>query len=202
MLQSEASEAYRSGSPSTMRLLAMPRGGRSSANGFCGLPRGRAAQGLLFPCVNARQRFWSGVIARFEKSEMSRREFAAEAGVGLAIFQYWLYKLRRSPGAARRSPEGTLRTRPPPLRRCAPRGPDDVTGGACSVPRRHACTTFIRGPCGTDIGTSFESRVRCFEPSLKSAREVSHEAASNGPLSGVFCLAGFRGDVNVVFATR
>ena len=42
-----------------------------------------------------RRRFWSGVIARFEKSEMSRREFAAEAGVGLAIFQYWLYKLRR-----------------------------------------------------------------------------------------------------------
>jgi hypothetical protein len=42
-----------------------------------------------------RRRFWSGVIARFEKSSMSRREFAAEAGVGLAIFQYWLYKLRR-----------------------------------------------------------------------------------------------------------
>jgi hypothetical protein len=42
-----------------------------------------------------RRRFWSGVMARFEKSGMSRREFAAEAGVGLAIFQYWLYKLRR-----------------------------------------------------------------------------------------------------------
>jgi hypothetical protein len=34
-------------------------------------------------------------MARFEKSERSRREFAADAGVGLAIFQYWLYKLRR-----------------------------------------------------------------------------------------------------------
>ena len=34
-------------------------------------------------------------MARFERSGRSRREFAAEAGVGLAIFQYWLYKLRR-----------------------------------------------------------------------------------------------------------
>jgi hypothetical protein len=42
-----------------------------------------------------RRRFWSGLIARFEKSGMSRREFAVEAGVGLAIFQYWLYKVRR-----------------------------------------------------------------------------------------------------------
>jgi len=42
-----------------------------------------------------RQRFWSGLIARFEGSGRSRKEFAAEAGVGLAIFQYWLYKFRR-----------------------------------------------------------------------------------------------------------
>jgi hypothetical protein len=42
-----------------------------------------------------RRRFWSALMARFEKSGKSRREFAAEAGVGLAIFQYWLYKLRR-----------------------------------------------------------------------------------------------------------
>jgi hypothetical protein len=35
------------------------------------------------------------LMARFEGSGRSRREFAAEAGVGLAIFQYWLYKLRR-----------------------------------------------------------------------------------------------------------
>ena len=42
-----------------------------------------------------RRRFWSGLIARFEGSGRSRREFAAEAGVGLAIFQYWLYKFRR-----------------------------------------------------------------------------------------------------------
>jgi hypothetical protein len=34
-------------------------------------------------------------MARYEGSGKSRRQFAAEAGVGLAIFQYWLYKLRR-----------------------------------------------------------------------------------------------------------
>ena len=42
-----------------------------------------------------RRRFWTAVVSRFEGSGRSRREFAAEAGVGLAIFQYWLYKLRR-----------------------------------------------------------------------------------------------------------
>jgi hypothetical protein len=42
-----------------------------------------------------RRRFWSALVARFEESGRSRREFAADAGVGLAIFQYWLYKLRR-----------------------------------------------------------------------------------------------------------
>lgn len=34
-------------------------------------------------------------MARFERSGRSRKEFAADSGVGLAIFQYWLYKLRR-----------------------------------------------------------------------------------------------------------
>lgn len=43
----------------------------------------------------ARRRFWSALVARYERSGRSRREFAAEAGVGLPIFQYWLYKLRR-----------------------------------------------------------------------------------------------------------
>lgn len=43
----------------------------------------------------AKRRFWSALVARYEGSGRSRREFAAEAGVGLPIFQYWLYKLRR-----------------------------------------------------------------------------------------------------------
>ena len=45
--------------------------------------------------LDARRRFWTALMARYEGSGKSRREFAAEAGVGLAIFQYWLYKLRR-----------------------------------------------------------------------------------------------------------
>lgn len=47
----------------------------------------------------ARRRFWTSLMVRFEGSGKSRRDFAAEAGVGLAIFQYWLYKLRRERGA-------------------------------------------------------------------------------------------------------
>ena len=44
-------------------------------------------------------------MARFEGSGRSRKEFAAEAGVGLAIFQYWLYKLRRErPAVSVRKP--------------------------------------------------------------------------------------------------
>jgi len=42
-----------------------------------------------------RRQFWTGLVERFEGSGRSRKEFVAEAGVGLAIFQYWLYKLRR-----------------------------------------------------------------------------------------------------------
>ncbi len=48
----------------------------------------------------ARRRFWSALIARYEGSGKSRKEFAAEAGVGLAIFQYWLYRVRREREAA------------------------------------------------------------------------------------------------------
>jgi hypothetical protein len=65
-----------------------------------------------------KRRFWTAVVARFEGSGKSRREFAAKAGVGLAIFQYWLYKLRRERGVQARSvPEVrlvpvTVRARP------------------------------------------------------------------------------------------
>ena len=34
----------------------------------------------------AKRRFWSDLVARFEGAGKSRREFADEAGVGLAIF--------------------------------------------------------------------------------------------------------------------
>ena len=71
----------------------------------------------------ARRRFWTALIARFEGSGKSRREFAAEADVGLAIFQYWLYKLRRERGTklgrTARAPEVrlvpvTVKARPVP----------------------------------------------------------------------------------------
>jgi len=42
-----------------------------------------------------KRRYWSALVAQFEGSGKSRKEFAAEAGIGLPIFQYWLYKLRR-----------------------------------------------------------------------------------------------------------
>lgn len=59
------------------------------------------------------------MVARFEGSGKSRKEFAAEAGVGLAIFQYWLYKFRRERAVQPRLlPEVrlvpvTVRARPP-----------------------------------------------------------------------------------------
>jgi hypothetical protein len=60
------------------------------------------------------RRFWSEQVARFEASGKTRKEFAAEAGVGLAIFQYWLYKLRRERGGAlvRRRADGEVRLVP------------------------------------------------------------------------------------------
>jgi len=72
-----------------------------------------------------RRRFWSALVARFEKSGKSRREFAADSGVGLAIFQYWLYKLRREHGtvaggkavaAEVRLVPVTVKSRPAPAR--------------------------------------------------------------------------------------
>ena len=42
-----------------------------------------------------RRRYWSTLIARYEGSGLSQAKFAVEAGVGEAIFRYWLYKTRR-----------------------------------------------------------------------------------------------------------
>ena len=47
----------------------------------------------------AKRRFWTALMARYEGSGKSRKDFATETGVGLAIFQYWVYKLRRERGA-------------------------------------------------------------------------------------------------------
>ena len=65
-----------------------------------------------------RRRFWSDLVARFEGSGKSRKAFAAEAGVGLAIFQYWLYKLRREAqaGAVRKATPKEVRLVPVAVR--------------------------------------------------------------------------------------
>ena len=65
-----------------------------------------------------KRRFWSDLVARFEGAGKSRREFADEAGVGLAIFQYWLYKLPREghAGAIRKAPPKEVRLVPVAVR--------------------------------------------------------------------------------------
>jgi len=58
-------------------------------------------------------------VGRFEGSGRSRKEFAADAGVGLAIFQYWLYKLRRERGSVtggRKAPVSEVRLVPVTIR--------------------------------------------------------------------------------------
>lgn len=62
----------------------------------------------------AKRRFWSALVARYEGSGRSRREFAADAGVGLPIFQYWLYKLRREHDTrvVRKAPDREVRLVP------------------------------------------------------------------------------------------
>src|SRR3954464_595734 len=98
-----------------------------------------------------RRRFWSGVISRFEKSGMSRREFAAEAGVGLAIFQYWLYKLRREREGAVAGNE-----RGPEVRLVSVK----VKAGATAATARldlHVAGVRLRVPVGAD--TAYVARL-------------------------------------------
>lgn len=45
-----------------------------------------------------KRRTWQALVARFERSGVSQAAFAADAGVGLAAFRYWLYKLRSAAG--------------------------------------------------------------------------------------------------------
>jgi transposase len=40
-------------------------------------------------------RYWSTVVARYERSGQSQARFTTEVGVGVAAFRYWLYRLRR-----------------------------------------------------------------------------------------------------------
>lgn len=47
-----------------------------------------------------RRRQWQALVARFERSGRSQAVFAAEAGVGLPAFRYWLYKVRAASDAS------------------------------------------------------------------------------------------------------
>jgi hypothetical protein len=42
-----------------------------------------------------KRRYWSMVIARFERAGQSQARFTTDAGIGVAAFRYWLYKFRR-----------------------------------------------------------------------------------------------------------
>src|SRR5512146_1751000 len=41
-----------------------------------------------------KRRYWSRLVARFEESGQSQTRFTNDAGVGVAAFRYWLYRLR------------------------------------------------------------------------------------------------------------
>ena len=92
-----------------------------------------------------KRRFWAALMARFEGSGRSRRDVAAEAGVGLAIFQYWLYKLRRERQAmaVRKEPVAQVRLLPVTVR------------ARTSVPVRleiRVAGVRLRVPVGADPG--------------------------------------------------
>ena len=84
-------------------------------------------------------------MARFEGSGKSRRDFAAEAGVGLAIFQYWLYKLRREREASAGRTASVAEVRLVPI---------TVKGGAAppAVVEIRVAGVRLRVPVGADVG--------------------------------------------------
>ena len=92
-----------------------------------------------------RRRFWSALVARFEGSGRSRKAFATEAGVGLAIFQYWLYKLRRErqPTAVRKVPVPAVRLVPVTMR---------AQSGAPALIELRVAGVRLRVPVGVDPG--------------------------------------------------
>lgn len=53
----------------------------------------------------ATRRYWTEVVARFERAGVAQAVFASQVGVGLAALRYWIAKLRRE---RRRSPSAEL----------------------------------------------------------------------------------------------
>ena len=89
-----------------------------------------------------RRRYWSTLIARYERSGLSQARFAADAGVGEAIFRYWLYKARRERTALVEGPRvaDDVRLMPVQIRR---------PGGQLRVEVRVADVRVL-APVGTD----------------------------------------------------
>lgn len=106
-------------------------------------------------------------MARFEGSWRSRKDFAAEAGVGLAIFQYWPYKVRRARQAmvVRKAPVAEVRLLSVTVR------------ARTSVPVRleiFVAGERLRVPVGADPGYGAHCRPR-------SARPACADAAAERP---------------------
>jgi len=89
-----------------------------------------------------KRRYWSTLIAQYERSGMSQARFAAEAGVGEAIFRYWLYKVRRERAALVGKPENAVDVRLMPVQIRRPTGDGRVEVRVADV--------RVLAPVGTD----------------------------------------------------
>lgn len=96
---------------------------------------------------------WRALVAKFEGSGTSQAEFAALAGVALAAFRHWLYKLRAESGgrstarSGRRPLTAAMGLRLPPI---------DVQRAPATATR---CAPGAR-PSGVDLTGSTRSRRR------------------------------------------
>ena len=83
------------------------------------------------------RRYWSTVVARFERSGQSQASFAEKAGVGVAALRHWLYRLRREGTAVApaRRPGGDdeVRLVPVEVRRPVVRGRIDLRAAGLRV---------------------------------------------------------------------
>jgi len=81
-------------------------------------------------------------MARYERSGLSQAKFATEAGVGEAIFRYWLYKMRRERTALVDKPRAAADIRLMPVQIRRPTGDGRVEVRVADV--------RVLAPVGTD----------------------------------------------------
>lgn len=103
---------------------------------------------------------WVKLVADFESSDLSQREFANERGVSFSILRYWIYQLRKE--ARPLAPEETGTTdqaEPAPKGRRLTLKPVRVVASAAEPRRGEAALlelalpsgTRVRFPAGTDL---------------------------------------------------